>query len=225
MSYFVPETLSDITFKIYGPHTNNSPGELLMEMTKNNLTVETWNEITLPEPILIDKSEYWFVVEFYHALGAHPISVDADNDSQLVPQCNWIRFNGGGSWTEWSDWGNFMIKGTAQGGTVPACWLSLSGDTYGSIPKGATKTFNAKFNAAGLEKDKTYNATIYVATSDEENPLFTIPCTLFVGDSYTVSFIVNDCKTEDPIQGAKIVFNGETITGYVINNVLPGKYS
>ena len=176
MAYFVGEYLNSITFRIYGALAENKPGELLMEMTKNNLNVGMWNEITLNEPLLIDRSEYWLTVEFFHEVEAHPIFVDTE---ALVAGGNWIRFNGG-AWSNWSDYGNFTIRGTAVGKKIDnACWLSLTGDTYGNVLKNSTKTFNAVLNATGMESGE-YNATIYVATNDENHPLFEIPCTLLV---------------------------------------------
>ena len=42
--------------------------------------------------------------------------------------------------------------------------------------------------------------------------------------TYTVFFNVFDSETNDPIEGATIVFDNETLTNYSVTNVLPGSY-
>ena len=183
LSYFVAEDISgSIIFRVYGPLANNKPGELLAEVELTDAFVGDWNEVTLPTPLLINKSEYWITVEMYHASGAHPISVDAgDQGGPGVPGANWIKM-GSGSWSEFTNWGNILIEGTAQGGVVPSCWISTTGDTYCSVLKDNSKTFNVALNSAGLVEGD-YKAKINVSTSDTEHPLFIIPITMKVSDS------------------------------------------
>ncbi|MCL2247150.1 MAG: T9SS type A sorting domain-containing protein, partial [Lentimicrobiaceae bacterium] len=181
MSYFVPQnaSLNSLIFRIYAPFSNNKPGELLKEFKKtSDIMTGDWNEITFPEPLLIDRSEFWFTVEFQQTSGAYPMSFDEIENFPVMPETNYVR-QGTGSWSEFSSWGNFCITGAAQGGVIP-CYLPLSGATYGTISKGTTKTINATFGASGLA-DGVYKATIFVPTSDENNPMFEIPCTLVKG--------------------------------------------
>ena len=68
--------------------------------------------------------------------------------------------------------------GTATGeynatAVCTAGWLTLAGDTQGTVPAGANKTFNAVINPSELEPDD-YEAVILVSTNDEAHPLFTI---------------------------------------------------
>ena len=179
LSYFVPYNLGGdpIIFKIYGPQTDNTgPGKLLAETSLNSYTIDTWNDVTLPDPFLLDGREIWISVHFTHLIGAFPIACD----QKPVPAgTNWIRY-ANYSWSDWgSDFGDFMIRGLLEGKTTPACWMSLSGNNYGSVPMGNTKTFNVVLNAAELAPGE-YNATLMVETNDEEHALFEIPCTFLI---------------------------------------------
>jgi hypothetical protein len=181
MSYYLPVPAGNankLIFRIYGPGNGNTPGELLMEVVKTNASVAAWTEVTLPDPLLIDKDELWFSVEFLHLAGTYPIGVD---DGPLVLGCNFTKRNGN-AWSLFTqeDFGNFLVRATAQGTPIP-CWLSINGDTYGNVPKGSEKTFNAKFNTTGLAVGQ-YKANIFVNTNDEEHLQFIIPCTLMVGN-------------------------------------------
>jgi hypothetical protein len=42
--------------------------------------------------------------------------------------------------------------------------------------------------------------------------------------TYSVTFNIIDNQTQQQVSGAKVVFNGETLTGYVAQQILPGKY-
>jgi hypothetical protein len=72
--------------------------------------------------------------------------------------------------------------GTAAGeytatitGTV--AWLTLTGDTQGTVPFDGSKTFNVVIDGGELGEGE-YTGTITVTTSDEEHPTFNIACTL-----------------------------------------------
>ena len=225
LAYYLTDNIggNKLTFRVYAPYGNNT-GDILAEATLNNPVANAWNEVTFSTPVLINRSELWLSVEFIHLAATYPMGFGIGET--VKPDLNFYKISGG-SWSVFSDpqYGNWLIKGTAEGGVYDGgCWLSTSGDTYGSIPKGTTKTFNANFNATGLAQD-AYNATIYVATSDEANPLFTIPCTLIVGEAYKVTFLVLDEETELPISDATIVFDGETISGYEVPFAFPGNHT
>ena len=231
LAYFVPvgqtpNLVGSLKFRVYGPQAGSGPGEVLAEASLSSSTEGIWNEVTLSQPVLIDKTEFWISVEFTHQIDVYPMGVD---DGPLVLNANYIRRDGGG-WSAFTNtqYGNYLIKATTQGGAyLGSCWLTTTGESHGTLPMGATKTFNAKFDAAGLELDKTYNATLVVTTSDELHALYEIPCTLTIGDApptYKVSFIIADEVTTEPITGATIVFDGETLTGTEKEDVEPGTY-
>ena len=183
MSYYLPADVRDdkLTFRIYGAYSDKKPGELLVEFVKTGgLTIGWWNEITLPEPLLIDQTELWISVEFFQENGMFPIGVD---NGPLKPGCNFTRRNGG-AWSEFiqSEFGNFAIKATAEGGVVPACWLSTTGNTFGSIPAGGSATFNVVLDPTTLAIG-TYQGKIMIVTNDENNLLVEIPVTFAVGIS------------------------------------------
>ncbi|MCL2289832.1 MAG: T9SS type A sorting domain-containing protein [Bacteroidetes bacterium] len=186
VAYFMyqPVTNNTLTARVYGSGSYNSPGEVLAQATITNAMSGNWNEITLSTPVLLDGQDIWVAFEFTQPVGGFPISYD---EGDAIENSNWTRSDGGG-WRQMftvsnppQPIGRYMIKAFTQGGVVPGCWLSLTGDTYGNVPKGTNKTFNAVFNPTGLAKG-TYKATIYVTTNDAANPLFTIPCTFIIDD-------------------------------------------
>jgi len=167
-----------VKYRIYGPGDYSSPGELLMEFKKTDNIFGQWNTVILPQPLLIDKSELWLSVELYRGNFQAPIGID---DGPLKAGANFLKLNGG-EWFEITydllEW-NFLLKATAVGATVPACWLSLSGNSHGKIPAGGSVHFNAVLNPSGLEYD-AYRATITMVTNDQNNPIKEIPTTLVV---------------------------------------------
>jgi len=184
VAYFMyqPVVNNTLTARVYGGGSFNSPGEILAQATITNAMSGNWNEITLSTPVLLNGQDIWVAFEFTQPAGGFPISYD---DGAAIENSNWTR-NDGGSWRQMftvSDppqgIGRYMIKAFTQGSVVPGCWLSIAGNTHGTVPKGTNKTFNAVFNPAGLAIG-TYEATIYVATNDTDNPLFTIPCTFII---------------------------------------------
>jgi len=185
MSYYLHEAVegNEITFRIYaGAPGENISGELLMEFKKTNPVIDGWTEITLPTPVLIDKTELWLAVSYSQIDGTHPIGHD---DPPQIPGVNWFRRTDGSSWTKfWENqgYGNVMIKAFVQGGVIPACWIGLNGTTYGSVPKGTSKTFDVELNAKGIAEG-AYKASIIITTSDTAHLSFTIPCTMLVGAS------------------------------------------
>jgi len=177
MSYYLPYIVQNnsLTFRIYGPNKSSSPGEILMEFTKTDNVLGMWNDLILPQPLLIDRSELWLSVEFFHLQDTYPIGVD---DGPFKSGVNYVKRNGG-VWNEFSNqFGNFLLTAEATGAAV-GCWLSLTGNTNGSIPGGNNANFNAVLNPAGLDAD-AYRANINIATNDLDNPIITIPCTLVV---------------------------------------------
>ena len=195
MSYDLAQDVGDnnkLTFRVYGPDKANAPGELLAEFVKNN-AVLGWNEITFPDPILINTNEIWISVEFFQFEATHPIGVDI---GPLVVGHNFTRRNGG-TWSEFTqtEFGNFSIRAVSTGKVIPACWLSLTGNTFGNVPKGTEKTFNANFNTTGLDVG-VYKANIKVRTNDEERPMFTIPCILTTASGPFMSVDVKSISEE-----------------------------
>ena len=194
ISYYVPYDLGDdpLIFRILGPHTDNTgPGKLLVETTLNDYIVDDWNEVTLPEPFLLEGREIWLSVQFTHLVGAYPIACDGKPVPKAV---NWFRF-ANYSWMDWGeDWGDFMIKGLLEGKTKPACWIYLNGNNYGSVLLGSTKTFDVVMDANGLELGE-YSSTLMLNTNDPDHPLFEIPCTLTIKELGIETYTVNGIQT------------------------------
>jgi hypothetical protein len=213
MSYYLPDHIEDdaLTFRIYGARNNDSPGEILMEFTKTDNVIYKWNEITLPQPLLIDKSELWLSVLFFQRAGSYPIAIDMDMFKKGV---NFIKIDDG-SWFEFPDkvLGNFTIKAEAIGAPVP-CWLSLSGDTYGSISGGSSANFNVALLLSGLPYD-AHRANITMATNDLNNPVIKIPSTLVVLPSQPAPIVyVTPKSIDESASETGIITKQITVTNY-----------
>ncbi|MDR0970515.1 MAG: T9SS type A sorting domain-containing protein [Lentimicrobiaceae bacterium] len=187
ISYFLPGQPYDgrLVARVYGQgSTYNAPGEILSEGIINNPTVTAWNEFSLPEPILLDGQDIWVAFEALQATGDTE-GLMATDAGIAVENSDWTRSNGG-TWHQLHitqpelNNGNFMIKAYTEGYTVPGCWVSLTGDTYGAILAGEEATFQVNLTTEGLpDPTKTiYDATIYIATNDVEHELFEIPVRL-----------------------------------------------
>jgi len=189
IAYYMYQASQDNKLKarVYKGKDYSNTGEVLFETTINNPNIGAWNEVTLPTPILLGGQDIWVAFEFIQPAGGHLMSVD---DGTAVENSNWTR-NAGGNWSQLKvvqdePIGNWMIKAFTKGTVVPGCWLSFTGNTYGNVPKGTSKTFDVKFNATGLAEG-TYKANIFVKTNDTDHPLFTIPCKITVGNSSVTS--------------------------------------
>ena len=214
MSYYLPSyniQNNSLTFRIYGPQKSNSPGEMLMEFTKTDNVLGAWNDLILPQPLLIDKSELWLSVEFFQLEETFPMSVDA---GPFKADVNFIRRNGG-VWSEWNMtmFGNFLLTAEATGAAI-GCWLSLTGNTNGAIPGGNNANFNAVLNPSGLDAD-AYRSNITIATNDPNNPVIITPCTLVVLPSqpapiiYVTPNFIDETTTE-----AGTITKQITVTNY-----------
>ena len=229
LAYFLSDEVgsNSLDFRIYGPGTGSKPGEILREITKTVSADDLeWVEATLSEPFLLDGTEIWISVRFEHLVNTgayYPISTD--NTENAVPGCNWMRWKDGAwfqmvSSTPGTTYGNFMVRGMTEGKAISSCWLNLAGENFGSVPKGATKTFDAVLKATGLDEG-VYTANVFVRTSDTDNPLVTIPCKLTVVSSSSMSVskleiveIINDSL---PITvQVKITNNGNISGDYTI---------
>ena len=191
LSYYLSAEVGNsnkLIFRVYGPGKGNAPGDMLAEVTKNNAIPGMWNDVTLPTPVLISKTEIWISVEFQHLSSAGSISQDI---AELKPGCNFTRRNAG-AWSEFTqtEFSNFAIKAQSQGGVVPGCWISLTGTPNGSVPMGGSKIINTVLNATGLAEG-VYRANINIKTNDTEHLDVTIPCTLTVGNPPLPAPIMN----------------------------------
>ena len=221
LSYFVPSGgANHIDLSIRKSDLLGQPGEIIAQTSVSSVIHNYWNEADLAEPVLIDGQEIWAVASFIHELDAFPISCDGN---VLVPDVNWFRLPNS-SWSVFTaaDRGNYMIKAFAEGDVIPACWLSLSGTTYGSIASSASKTFDVEFNSAGLNEG-TYEATLMISTNDVDRPLFEIPCKLEITVLGVEEYTVNGVTTTiypNPASDMITVQSTKTINDIqVINNI------
>jgi len=188
VAYYMYQASADnkLTARVYGVGAYNSPGDILAEVTIDNPIVGAWNEITLSTPVLLDGQDFWVAFEMIQPALAYLMAYD---DGNATENSNWTRRNGS-SWSQMFTVGNdppqpvgrVMVKAFTQGKVVPGCWLTFDGESYGTVPKNSSKTFDVVLNATGLDEG-VYTATIFVATNDPDRPLFTIPCVATVGTS------------------------------------------
>jgi len=194
LSYYVPDSEDmggdPLVFRIYGPQIDNTgPGELLLEEELSTYTPGTWNEVTLSTPFLLDGRQIWISVYFSHPAGSHPIACDA-----VANGINWIRY-ANASWHNWDEYGDFMIKGLLEGKKAKACWVNFTGNSYGSVPIAGSKTFNVVLSTTGLAEG-AYQTDIILETNDPINPVFTIPCSIIVGNSAIMSVVPDSINME-----------------------------
>ena len=191
ISYFLPApaVVPSFTFRIYAPNTTLETGEKLLEFTKNGgILPYAWNEVTLPQPFLIDKTELWFTVQFLHSATYPGIAFDT---IPAEPFTNYLREPG----DEWRDLhiGHLAIKMVAQGTPIPnACWCTTEGDYFGEVLGEKTATFDAKIDPTGLNTGD-YSANLCIATNDNVNgPVFSIPVSLKIAGTFVkVDDIIN----------------------------------
>ncbi|MDR2083966.1 MAG: T9SS type A sorting domain-containing protein [Bacteroidales bacterium] len=228
VSFFLPNPTSDnkLTARVYGQGAAyNSPGEVLTEITINNPIVNYWNELTLPEPVLLSGQDIWVAFEGTQPVGESGLM--ATDGGPAVENGDWRRTNGG-SWGQLHviqpdlGNGNFMIRAYAEGDVIPGCWLSLEGDTYGSISAGNSATFDIILDSEGLEVG-TYEATVSIATNDVNNELFEIPCTLKINELGVEEFAVNNVTTKiypNPTSDMVTIESNKDINSIqIVNNV------
>jgi hypothetical protein len=201
IAFFLPAPAPVLTFRIYAPNTYHEPGELLVEVKKTDgISAYAWNEVTLPQPFLIDKTELWFAV-LYNTFAEYPTSVGMDSGPCNLGE-NYVRVidPDEGEWSEWIDTkeegiftGNFTIKATAQGSVIPGgCWCAMDGNFFGKVLGEKTAVFDAVINPTGLDAGN-YSATLFINTNDEDNgPLFSVPVSLIVEETFvSVTDILN----------------------------------
>jgi len=190
ISYFLPApaVVPSLTFRIYAPNNLLSTGEKLLEFTKNGpLLPYSWNEVTLPEPFLIDKTELWVAVQFLHSASYHCVSFEVGSSNPFTnylrePGKEWIQLEGG----------NIALTATAQGAPIPGgCWCTTDGNIYGKVLGENSVTLNAIINPTELIQG-TNSATVFINTTDSVNgPVFSVPVSLIVGN-VGVETITND---------------------------------
>ncbi|MCK9302537.1 MAG: T9SS type A sorting domain-containing protein [Bacteroidales bacterium] len=206
--------------RVYGQGSFAVPGEVLAEVTTNSIILNYWNEVTLPEAILLDGQDYWVTVEMTQPEGAYLMAYD---DGTAVTNSNWARTNSG-AWGETTvvggnNIGCWMIKAISEGTPIAGSWLTITNDAYGSIMGGENATLNLLFNAQGLSNGQ-YTAVLHIQTNDENNPFFEIPCTLNVGAACDAPVITAESST---YEGEPVVLvEWQAVTGAGSYNVYYG---
>jgi len=201
ISYPLNSTTHDdkIVARVYGQGTDNAPGRILAQevVSPVNHMEGYWIDVTLSTPVLLDGQDIWVAFEFVQNNDQDGLMLSSGG---AAPEnSDWRRSNGGG-WSQLHvvqpslENGPFMISAYCEGELTPGCWLSLVGAASGSVPAGNSKTFDVDLDATGLEKG-TYRANIFVATNDENNPLFEIPCSFKIVDVGIETYTVNDIQT------------------------------
>lgn len=180
---FITATLSEIKIYIldapsssklfiWGPGTDGSPGEVIVEQTVT-LIPSSWNTITLATPIALDGNDIWIGFEHIHDAGLFIAGIDG---GPLNPNGDFIQDINGG-WERLSDYGfssNWNIRATLQLGD--GTWLSLN-PTSGSIEPESSNNITVSFSG-NVPVGNAYHANIIVTSNDASNPLKFVPVTL-----------------------------------------------
>ncbi len=175
MEVYINDVPDDMTLKIYGQGTVNSPGALIYEQAYSP-TATSWNYIILDTPVVINGGDIWVGYEVSHQAGAYPAGTDA---GPAVLNGDWIST--GGPWDRLSGMGldyNWNIRALLVGDPITQ-WLTVD-PIMGTITPGNLNEIFVTANSAGLENDTTYTADVIIASNDLNNPTVVVSVTLVV---------------------------------------------
>lgn len=171
---YIGDVPTEIKLKVWGAGTTTTVGDLLFEQTFT-ATEDSWNTVTLDNPVVIDGTDIWVGFEITHTPSAYVLGL---GDGATVQDGNWLSLDAA-MWEHLSDYGlegNWNIRANLSFGGMD--WLSIS-PTSGILEESISNELTLEFTAEGLEVD-SYTANIRVSSNDAENPLVIIPITLNV---------------------------------------------
>lgn len=190
MQYYLPTSYptaavgceGPITFRIY----NNQTYEILAEKVVNTYSGGEWLEVEFDESVPLTGFEILATVGFQQIEQGYPISMDQrmamythkgdlirlDSDSWL----NWLSLAEYAQYYGQQNYGNHNIRLICEGEAVNASWGTLH---YGDdiILPGYNRILEIEFDATNQEYG-VYNASLVIATNNDENPVISIPIML-----------------------------------------------
>lgn len=188
MQYYLPTSYptaqvgcdGPITFRIYNYQTS----DILAEKIVDTYSGGEWLEVVFDDPVPI--TGYWVLatVGFQQIEQGYPISLDQGPSN--IAFGDLIRLNGG-DWFSLNynaqsygqqDWGNHNIRLVCEGEPVNTSWIrNISQSISGALLPEQSFLINIEFDATNQEEG-VYNASLVIATNNDENPVISVPIML-----------------------------------------------
>ena len=181
ITFFINDLPATENITVYvwskGEYTQPGTSTVLFEQVMTP-TAQSWNAVTLDNPIVITGDELWIGYRFTGPAGGFTLGVD---DQPVVPGTCYLRT--GPVWTEFTGVdgnGNFCIRAEVEGTGWPV-WLNVAPGS-GILAAGANTDLNLSFNTAGLVNG-TYYADVVIGANDPDQQWTEVPVelTYFVG--------------------------------------------
>ncbi|PID27325.1 MAG: hypothetical protein CR982_06135 [Candidatus Cloacimonadota bacterium] len=204
---------SSLILHVWEGGSENDPGTEIYSQNITSMITEaqTWETITLTNPIpLVSGNEYWIGYEI-SATGDHPSGCDV---GPMVPnKGGWIYMDG--NWEQLANIAatldfNWCITGLVEADITP--WLTLENET-GTIPAGGTATFDVNFNSGSYPLGTSMEGLITLTNGNNIPHPTGIPVTMSVGSG--IDEIVAKDFTLD--QNYPNPFNPETTINFNMN--------
>ncbi len=174
---YINTLCEEFELRIYGEgEYSYTTGDLLYSETFSP-TAESWNTITIDEPVTITGEDIW--VGYWMDQQTPEIFIAGVDEGPADDNGDWIRTGVG--WGHLSDNPdlnyNWNIRAYAEGDPITQ-WLSVDPDS-GTVPPDDQDDLTVTFDATELEIG-TYGATIQVNSNDPEQHLIEVPCIMDV---------------------------------------------
>jgi len=176
ISFFINDLPASETVTVYvwakGDYSQPGTSTVLFEQEMTP-TAQTWNAVTLDNPIVITGEEIWIGYHFTSPAGLFTLGVD---DQPVVPGTCYLRT--GPVWSEFpgvDGTGNFCIRAEVEGLGWPA-WLLVTPGT-GTVAAGQEANLTLSFNTVALTAG-TYYANVVIGANDPDQQWTEVPVTL-----------------------------------------------
>ncbi len=196
---------TSIEIKVWEGGSDAGPGmEIYSQEITDDVNINQWTYHELPEKILLESGNEYWVGYAIVATGGYPSTIDSG--PMVEDKGGWMFM--GGSWNQLSGYGlnnNWCIRGVISP-VEGVDWLELD-ITEGVVEPEHDIDILFSFNAEGLELNEYY-ANILLLNNTEEDII--IPVTMNVVEpEFDVTFVLSD-NQGDPVENATITLNGTT---------------
>ena len=211
----------DLYLRVYKAGKAGVPDELLGEVIipEEQIVLNDWNTGTFAEDIWLTGYDVFVAVGFQQIDGGFPMVFD---NGPLVPGVRYISIGNSNSWSLiddiWDNHNNFCIHAVCEGTPVPGSWVNMD-KYYGSIFSGTDDEITLTFNTISLSNGEEYNAVLLINTNDVENPEFSIPITLKVGDDGVEETVAQMASIYPNPVSSTVTLEGQNLSAVAIYNV------
>ncbi len=216
---YIKNVPTAIKLMVWDAGTTTSAGSLLYEQSFTP-TQDSWNTVSLENPVTISGSDIWIGFETTHNAGSFILGHDGGP----------VNLNGGWISLDALQWGRLIDYGWNSNWNIRANlsfnglnWLSIS-PSSGVLEEEQSDEIVLSFNSAELEAG-TYTANIRISSNDEGNSLVIVPVILEVtAPMHTLTLLVfpEEAGTVtgagDYENGTDVTVNAEPNAGFVFVN-------